>query len=302
VNKKENKQIENEKEDTKKECFVIMPISDKDEYAKGHFKRVYEDIFKPAIEKAGFKPYRADDSNSSNLIQIDIVKRIIKAPMAICDLSTRNPNVLFELGIRQAFDKPVLLVQETGTERIFDISSINTYDYKKERIYNEVLEDQEKISYMLKDTFEKHNKGECVNSLLRLINIEPAENKGINVGSDEMMKVIFNEVMGIKMQLNEQLSYNKNLYSALDREHSDELYINELIKIINLCNEEYICLIQIKNEIPKQEYIKRLEKLDEKLFNTRQKLRFKNIPIMGELIEVHSKINHELSSFIGSEA
>ncbi|MBW5458507.1 MAG: hypothetical protein E7C05_17190 [Clostridium botulinum] len=191
-----------------RECFVIMPIGDKEGYSKGHFKRVYEDIFKPAIEKAGFKAYRADDNNASHLIQLDIIKRIIEAPMAICDLSTRNPNVLFELGVRQAFDKPVVLVQEVGTEKIFDINSINTHSYKKERFYNEVLEDQAKISNMIKETFEKHNKGEGINSLINLIGIKPAERAESNMTPDGMMKVIFDEMMGIKKQLNEQRNYN----------------------------------------------------------------------------------------------
>ena len=54
----------------------------------------------------------------------------------------KNPNVLFELGIRQAFDLPVVLIQEENTPRIFDISSINTLDYRKELIYREVIEDR----------------------------------------------------------------------------------------------------------------------------------------------------------------
>ena len=81
-------------------CFVIMPISDCEGYEPGHFLRVYEDIIKPAVERSGYTPQRADETKNSNLIQLDILKKLIDAPIAICDLSTRNPNVLFELGIR----------------------------------------------------------------------------------------------------------------------------------------------------------------------------------------------------------
>ena len=41
----------------KPECFVMMPISDHADYEKGHFRRVYEDIFRPACEKAGYTAY-----------------------------------------------------------------------------------------------------------------------------------------------------------------------------------------------------------------------------------------------------
>ena len=108
-------------ENKNNQCFVIMPISDPEDYEPGHFKCVYEDILIPAIKEAGYTPKRADDDKSSSMIQVNIIQDIIESPMAVCDLSSRNPNVLFELGIRQAFDLPVVLVQEEGTPRIFDI-------------------------------------------------------------------------------------------------------------------------------------------------------------------------------------
>lgn len=65
------------------------------------------------------------------MIQYDIIQNIIDADMVLCDLSNKNPNVLYELGIRQAFDLPAVLVQEYGTQRIFDISTMRTIDYDK---------------------------------------------------------------------------------------------------------------------------------------------------------------------------
>lgn len=55
--------------DVQAECFVIMPISDVEGYEKGHFERVYKDVFVPAIQKAGFKPFRADEDKGASLIQ-----------------------------------------------------------------------------------------------------------------------------------------------------------------------------------------------------------------------------------------
>ena len=158
-------------------CFVIMPIGELATYPPNHFRHIYEDLFSPAIEEAGFIPKRADDYKSSSLIHVNVIREIIEAPMAICDLSTRNPNVLFELGIRQAFDLPVVLVQEVNTPRIFDISVINTIDYRRELIYREVLEDRIKIRNTIAAT--KDAKG-TVNSLIKLLNIEKANNKSMD--------------------------------------------------------------------------------------------------------------------------
>ena len=112
-----------------KECFVIMPISDAEGYDKGHFTRVYYDIIKPAVESAGHKPIRADEVVSSNLIQLDIVERLIYAPLAICDISSRNPNVFYELGIRHAFNKHVVLMKDNVTPNDFDISSFRSIEF-----------------------------------------------------------------------------------------------------------------------------------------------------------------------------
>jgi hypothetical protein len=118
---------------------------------------------------------RADDVLETNLIQLDLLRRLLEAPMALCDLSSRNPNVLFELGLRQAFDKPVAIVQEEGTPRIFDISPLRFSVYRKARIYNEVLADQEAIAEAILATRKAASDPKSVNSLVRLLGLtEPA--------------------------------------------------------------------------------------------------------------------------------
>lgn len=156
-------------------CFLIMPIADPDGYDKGHFTKVYEDIFKPACKNAGFEPVRADEVKQTNLIHLDILQKLIDSPMAICDLSSRNPNVLFELGLRQAFDKPTVLVQETGTPRIFDIAPLRYTEYRKELRYREVLEDQVALANALKATQSASLSGEGVNSIVKILSLaQPA--------------------------------------------------------------------------------------------------------------------------------
>ena len=163
------------------DCFIIMPISDPDGYEKGHFRKVYEDIFSPACEASGFAPIRGDEVAQTNLIHLDILQKLIESPMAICDLSSRNPNVLFELGLRQAFDKPTVLVQEIGTPKIFDIAPLRYTEYRKELRYREVLEDQKLIAQSIRSTQEATDKEEGVNSIVRILSLaKPASLKEVN--------------------------------------------------------------------------------------------------------------------------
>lgn len=160
-----------EKKTPEKECFVIMPISDGEEYEKGHFRAVFEDIIKPAVVSAGFTPQRADDVQQTNMIHLDILQRLLDAPICICDLSSRNPNVLFELGIRQAFDKPVVLIQETGTPKIFDISMLRIVEYSKEMKYRDVIEIQQSLTEAIVSTLSAESDAANVNSIIKLLSI-----------------------------------------------------------------------------------------------------------------------------------
>ena len=155
--------------ETNKDCFVIMPIADCDGYEKGHFTHVYNDIIKPAIEKTEFTAIRADEVKETNLIHLDILKKLIDAPIAVCDLSTRNPNVLFELGIRQAFDRPVVLIQEKGTPKIFDIAPLRYLEYSKEMKYHEVLESQQKLQEAIEATKSAEGETGNINSIVKLM-------------------------------------------------------------------------------------------------------------------------------------
>lgn len=193
-------------EENNNQCFVIMPISDPKDYEQGHFKCVYEDILIPAIEEAGYIPKRADDDKSSSMIQVNIIQDIIESPMAICDLSSRNPNVLFELGIRQAFDLPVVLVQEEGTPRIFDISTINTIDYRKTLLYRDVIEDREKIKEAILQT-KDNTRG--INSIIRLLGGNPAKKKE-GIDDNALLYTMSNQIQNIMNKLYDLENININ--------------------------------------------------------------------------------------------
>jgi len=157
----------------KKTCFVIMPISDVEGYEEGHFKRVYEYIIKPACTEAGFIPVRADDIKKTNVIVIDILQRLLNSDMAICDLSAKNPNVLYELGIRQAFNLPVSFIKDDITSRIFDIQGFRDVEYRSSLRVDEVSKAIEAVSASLIDTYE--SKGTDVNSIIELLGITSAK-------------------------------------------------------------------------------------------------------------------------------
>lgn len=268
------------KTDTKEKCFVIMPISDPEGYNEGHFKCVYEDILKPAIENAGYEAFRVDEKKSSNMIQVSIIDEIISAPMAICDLSTRNPNVLFELGIRQAFDLPVVLVQEENTPRIFDIANINTIDYRNGLIYREVMEDRDKITEGINSTREDKNG---INSIIKLLQVgKKAEINSATMTENDEIKLWL-------VTLSNELKRINDKMTSIDK--TQELAANYTKKRISE-SESYLHTIRNIDKIEQLRYrgeIKRLHEIAKELDVSN-----------SELIDILKSNNYDVSSHMSA--
>lgn len=186
----------------KEKCFVIMPISDQGDYPEGHFTKVYDQIFRPAIEDAGYEAYRVDENNISDSIIVKIFEAIQNCPMALCDLSNRNPNVLYELGIRQAYDKPVVLVQDDKTERIFDVSGITTIQYKSSRLYENVLEARRIITQAIIET----KKGKR-NSIVKIVKAQTAKVSTGEMSREDKIEILLS---GLSDDI-KQLKYDREL-------------------------------------------------------------------------------------------
>ena len=214
-----------------KDCFVIMPISDVLGYDPGHFTRVYEHLIKPAIEKAGFNPVRADTDRKTNVIMIGILQRILEADMVLCDLSSKNPNVLYELGIRQAFDKPVTLIKDSLTERIFDVSQIRDVEYDKSLRIDNIKNNIDLIAETIRNNHEP--KEGDYNSLIKLLKIQPAKiAEGVKLTQEttlilNQLKSLNEKIMNLEAQassgihndwiLEENSRISPSLYSAINR-------------------------------------------------------------------------------------
>jgi ribosomal protein L7/L12 len=126
------------------ECFVLMPFG-------GSFDRYYSNIFVPAIENAGLVAVRTDSLFRSSPIMGDIWRLVNQVNVLLADLSGKNPNVFYELGLAHAVGKPVVLVSSNIEDVPFDLRGLRVLIYDKE---NESWGDelQRSISKSLKET------------------------------------------------------------------------------------------------------------------------------------------------------
>ena len=104
-------------------CFVLMPFGQP-------FDGYYQHVIKPAVKRAGLEALRADEIYGTKAIIQDIWESIWKTRLVIADVSGRNPNVNYELGLCHALGLPTILL----TKRIEDVP----FDYRHRRclVYN----------------------------------------------------------------------------------------------------------------------------------------------------------------------
>lgn len=104
-------------------CFVVMPF-------RAPIGDYYNLVYKPAIEKAGLTPIRADnDIFGAGKIIDQIWSGINSASVLVAELTTKNPNVFYELGIAHALRKPVVLVSSNEDDVPFDLKHIRVIYY-----------------------------------------------------------------------------------------------------------------------------------------------------------------------------
>lgn len=115
-------------------AFVIMGFGVKTDYIsrkKLNLNATYHNIIKPAVDLAGFQCVRADEIQGSGLIDKSMYALLLKAELVIADISTLNPNALYELGIRHAA-RPysTIIIRSGGTKIPFDIDHTRIFPYK----------------------------------------------------------------------------------------------------------------------------------------------------------------------------
>lgn len=97
-------------------CFIVMPFGDE------ALQVVYEDFIKPVLEtQCGLDVERGDDVFGSNVIMDDIRTSIGAADLVLADLTGKNANVFYEVGICHALEKPVLLLAQSMDDVPFDL-------------------------------------------------------------------------------------------------------------------------------------------------------------------------------------
>lgn len=114
-------------------CFVIMPFGLKTDPQTGDqvdLDATYRDLIEPTISHLGLKCIRSDKVSQAGLIHKEMLDHIVNSDVAIVDITTGNPNVMYELGVRHAARKSgTIIIRQKGSRLPFNISGMRAMDY-----------------------------------------------------------------------------------------------------------------------------------------------------------------------------
>jgi hypothetical protein len=149
-------------------AFVIMPFVERQTgHAPGFFLEVLRSLITPAAKDSAFTVKTAN-RQGSDLIQSTIVNDLIEADLVIADLTEHNPNVMFELGVRMAQDKPVVLIKAQGTGPLFDIDNmLRVFEYNANLWQTTIEKDLPLLREFIKGSWENRASDKTYMKILR---------------------------------------------------------------------------------------------------------------------------------------
>jgi len=108
-------------------CFVIMPFA-------AHLRPVYDKVSEIAVQQHRLECVRGDDISSDGVVMQEVWQSICAAQFVVADLTGKNPNVFYEMGLAHALGKNVLTLAQSMNDVPFDLGHRRVIVYSPERL------------------------------------------------------------------------------------------------------------------------------------------------------------------------
>jgi hypothetical protein len=204
-------------------CFVIMPFGNRltDPQHRRQLDLLYEGLIQPAVESVRIpgRPeeriscHRGDTEPRPGEIITHIIENLVQADIAIADLSGRNPNVFYELGVRHAVNDNTILIAQSEEDVPFDLRG------QRLIIYQCDFEGGVRLRNALVDAIEDilRTPKKIDNPVRRFLydrEKERIETKGAPPGYD-VVKDLLLEIANLRQEFKEQLTEVRKIMHAV---------------------------------------------------------------------------------------
>lgn len=247
------------------EIGFIMPIAAIDGCSADHWLDV-KSIITEAV--ASITKYKCtskivSESEDVGVIQKRIVQNVYNADVIVCDVSCKNANVMFELGMRLAFDKPTIIIKDELTGFSFDTQVIEHLIYPRDLRFSKIVNFKEQLAKKIVATYDDSISNPDHSTFLKNFGqFKVAALGETTVTADNLMLTMLNEMqtdLAILKRNSRQISSTEkhridnlnsigsiieglvfNYLSSSNHARGDEIDLSELIEYVKYAfNSEY---------------------------------------------------------------
>lgn len=214
----------------KKKCFIITPIGDEGTGIRRHIDGIINAVLKPVVEdEFGYELEVSHRIDAPGNIPKQVILSIYKSDLVIANLTSNNPNVMYEIALRHCFGNPAIMIAENGTKIPADIMGERTIFYTNDA--TGVLELREKLESMIQRiSVDSDNSSEMQGPVYDALRSE-IETESIikNLPSTEKAEefsLIINMLEDLKMEIR-----SKEALEARRRAHEEQhikIYIDTM--------------------------------------------------------------------------
>jgi hypothetical protein len=174
-----------------KKCFVIMPFGKKPvDGIEFNFDHVYHELIEKSVEELGMDCERCDEILDTGSIHKKMFRGIFDADVSVVDITSLNPNVFYELGVRHALHKHVTLVigKSSSLQKIpFNINGISILGYEIDNP-EQIEANRKKIRDLILNGLDKQSLDSIVHDALPDLRIE-RKSKAIDSKEEKLYKL-----------------------------------------------------------------------------------------------------------------
>ncbi|WP_197088638.1 hypothetical protein [Rufibacter radiotolerans] len=158
----------NGKERAVEMCGLVMPSSPIDGVSAEHWREVLS-IVTDVIRDSEFEPQVTCHSDETCLVKKDIIQTMYNNPLMVFDVSGKNPNVMFALGMRLAFDKPTIIIKDDATNYTFDSFPIEPITYPRGLRFTAILAFQKALKGKIEEMALKLKENATIGTFLEIL-------------------------------------------------------------------------------------------------------------------------------------
>jgi hypothetical protein len=184
-------------------CGIVMPISSIDGCSSAHWLDV-QAIIKESVEQLSTPHFHArivSDADEVGVIQKRIVSNIYTSDIVVCDVSCKNPNVMFELGMRLAFDRPAVIIKDDKTDYSFDTSIIEHLTYPRDLRYTTMQTFKASLAEKVSSTYQKAKSDKGHSTFLKNFGTFAVANLSTQVANPQQISLELLEQMTAEMRM-----------------------------------------------------------------------------------------------------